>query len=119
MAKSDSKKLRSPEIAVTVNGSSAEAVYFDRNGYKIVAKVEAGQFILSRCGQGWGEDPEVGESILVSPNNTARLKDSLKVKNNDTLLRVLGKKFALKEPHKSFGKILLSLERRGIPYQKK
>ena len=42
--------------------------------------------------------------------------DSLKVKNPDTLIKVLGKRFALKEPHNSFIKIQTSLERRGIPY---
>lgn len=118
MAKSDTKKLRSPEINVVMNGNVPEATYFDRNGYRIVAKVENGQFILTRCGEGWG-DPEKGDTVVVSPNNTVRLKDSLNVKHSDTLLRVLGKKFALKEPHKSFFKILTSLERRGIPYEKK
>ena len=45
--------------------------------------------------------------------------DSLKVKNPDTLIKTLGKKFALKEPHNSFIKIQTSLERRGIPFEKK
>ena len=118
MAKSDTKKLRSPEIPVVYNGNFPEAVYFDRNGYKIVAKVENGQFIMTRCGEGWG-DPEKGETIVVTPNNTTRLKESLKVKNADTLLKALGKRFALKEPHLAFGKILTSLQRRGIPFEKK
>ena len=45
--------------------------------------------------------------------------DSLKVKNPDTLIKALGRRFALKEPHNSFTKIQTSLERRGIPYKKK
>ena len=113
-AKSDTKKQRSPEIEVVWKDNVPEATYFDRNGYKIVAKVENGQDILTRYGWGEGED-----SIIVSPNNTVKLKDSLKVKNNDTLVRALGKRFALKEPHNSFVKILTSLERRGIPYERK
>ena len=118
MAKSDVKKIKSPEIAVILNGNVPEATYFDRNGYKIVAKVENGQFILSRCGAGWGE-PEKGESIVVSPNDTRKLMDSLKVKHPETLLKSLGKRFALKEPHNSFVKILTSLQRRGIPFERK
>ena len=113
-AKSDTKKQRSPEIEVVWKDNVPEATYFDRNGYKIVAKVENGQYILTRYGWGEGE-----ESIIVSPNNTVKLKDSLKVKNNDTLVKALGKRFALKEPHNSFVKILTSLERRGIPYERK
>ncbi|MBR6858200.1 MAG: hypothetical protein IKM75_02575 [Bacteroidales bacterium] len=118
MAKSDTKKVKSPEIPVVYNGNNPEAVYFDRNGYKIVAKVENGQFILTRTGGGWGEDPEKGESIVVTPNNTTRLKESLKVKNADTMLKALGRRFALKEPHNAFGKIITSLQRRGIPFEK-
>ena len=117
MAKSDTKKQKSPEIEVIWKDNVPEAVYFDRNGYKIVAKVENGQYIVTRYG--WGEDPEKGESIIVSANNTVRLKDSLKVKHSDTLIKTLGKRFALKEPHNSFVKILTSLERRGIPYVRK
>lgn len=117
MAKSDNKKVKSPEIPVVYNGNNPEAVYLDRNGYKIVAKVENGQFILTRTGPGWG-DPEKGESIVVTPNNTTRLKESLKVKNADTMLKALGKRFALKEPHTAFGKIITSLQRRGIPFEK-
>ena len=113
-AKSDTKKLKSPEIEVIWKDNVPEAVYFDRNGYKIVAKVENGQFILTRYGWGEGE-----ESIVVSPNNTVKLKESLKVKHSDTLIKTLGKRFALKEPHNSFVKILTSLERRGIPYERK
>jgi hypothetical protein len=45
--------------------------------------------------------------------------DSLRVKNPDTLIRALGKRFALKEPHNSFVKIQTSLDRRGIPYKRK
>ena len=119
MAKKDVKKVKSPEIAVTWNGKDPEAIYFDRNGYKIVAKVENGQFILTRYGFGWGEDPEKGESLVVSRKDTFRLMESLKVKNPDTLIRALGKRFALKEPHNSFVKIAVSLERRGIPFEKK
>ena len=117
MAKSDTKKQKSPEIEVIWKDNVPEATYFDRNGYRIVAKVENGQYIVTRYG--WGEDPEKGESIVVSPNNTVRLKDSLKVKHSDTLIKALGKRFALKEPHNSFVKILTSLERRGIPYERK
>lgn len=116
-AKSDIKKQRSPEIEVIWKDNVPQATYFNRNGYSIVAKVENGQFILTR--DGWDDDPEKGESIVVSPNNTVKLKDSLKVKHNDTLIKALGKRFALKEPHKSFIKIQTSLERRGIPYVKK
>lgn len=117
MAKSDTKKQKSPEIVVTWNENVPEATYFDRNGYRIVAKVENGQYILTRYG--WGEEPEKGESIVVSANNTVRLKDSLKVKHSDALIKALGKRFALKEPHNSFVKILTSLERRGIPFERK
>ena len=116
-AKKDTKKQRSPEIEVIWKENVPEAVYFDRNGYSIVAKVEKGQYILTRYG--WGEDPEKGESIVVSAKDTLRLMDSLKVKKADTLIKALGKRFALKEPHNSFVKILISLERRGIPYERK
>ena len=116
-AKSDIKKQRSPEIEVIWKDNVPQATYFNRNGYSIVAKVENGQFILTR--DGWDDDPEKGESIVVYPNNTVKLKDSLMVKHNDTLIKTLGKRFALKEPHKSFIKIQTSLERRGIPYVKK
>ena len=116
MAKTDVKKLRSPEIEVIWKENGPEATYFNRNGYSIVAKVENGKFILTRCGNGWGEDPEKGESIVVSAKDTLRLMDSLIVKKPDTLIKALGKRFALKEPHNSFFKILTSLGRRGIPY---
>ena len=116
-AKKDTKKQRSPEIEVIWKESVPEAVYFDRNGYSIVAKVEKGQYILTRYG--WGEDLEKGESLVVSAKDTLRLMDSLKVKKADTLIKALGKRFALKEPHNSFVKILVSLERRGIPYERK
>ena len=118
MAKSDVKKIKSPEIGITKNGNVLESTYFDRNGYKIVAKVENGQFILTRCGAGWG-DPETGESIVVSPNDTRKLMDSLQVKHPETLIKSLGKRFALKEPHNSFVKIMTSLQRRGIPFERK
>lgn len=116
-AKKDTKKQRSPEIEVVWKDNVPEAVYFDRNGYSIVAKVEKGQYILTRYG--WGEDSEKGESLIVSAKDTLRLMDSLKVKKSDTLIKALGKRFALKEPHNSFVKILISLERRGIPYERK
>ena len=116
-AKSDIKKKRSPEIEIVWKDNVPQATYFNRNGYSIVAKVEKGQFILTR--DGWDDDPEKGESLVVSANDTVRLKDSLKVKNNDTLIKALGKRFALKEPHNAFIKIQTSLERRGIPYVKK
>ena len=69
-------------------------------------------------GAGWG-DPETGESIVVSPNDTRKLMDSLKVKHPETLIKSLGKRFALKEPHNSFVKIMTSLQRRGIPFERK
>lgn len=117
MAKSDIKKQRSPQIEITWNGNVPQATYFKSNDYCIVAKVEKGQYILTRYG--WDEDPAKGESLIVSPNDTRRLMDSLKVKHSDTLVKTLGKRFALKEPHNSFVKILTSLERRGIPYERK
>ena len=82
-AKSDTKKKRSPEIEVTWNGNVPEATYFNRNGYRIVAKVENGQYILTRYG--WDEDPEKAETLTVTAQDTLRLKDSLQVKNSDTL----------------------------------
>lgn len=87
MAKSDTKKQRTPEIAVVWNENVPEATYFKSAEFCIVAK------------------------------DTLRLMESLKVKNPDTLIRVLGKKFALKEPHKAFPKIQISLLRRGVPYK--
>ena len=36
-----------------------------------------------------------------------------------TLIKALGKRFALKEPHNSFAKIRTSLDRSGIPYELK
>ena len=116
-AKKDIKKQRSPEIGIVWKDNKPEATYFNRNGYSIVAKVEKGQFILTR--DGWDEDPGKGECIVVSASDTARLKDSLRVKNDDTLIKALGKRFALKEPHNAFVKIQTSLDRRGIPYVKK
>lgn len=115
MAKSDIKKKNSPEINVIWKENVPEATYFKSNEYSIIAKVENGKYILTRYG--WDEDPEKGESLIVSAKDTVRLMDSLKVKNPDTLIRVLGKKFALKEPHNSFAKIQISLLRRGIPYK--
>lgn len=117
MAKSVNKKLRSPEIEIVWKENVPQATYFKSDGYSIVAKVEAGQYILTRYG--WDEDPQKGDCAIVSPKDTLRLMDSLKVKNPDTLIKSLGKRFALKEPHNSFVKILASLERRGIPYERK
>ena len=116
-AKKDTRKQRSPEIEIVWKDNVPEAIYFNRNGYSIVAKVEKGKFILTR--DGWDDDPKNSESLVVSVNDTARLKESLRVKNNDTLIRALGKRFALKEPHNAFVKIQASLERRGIPFVKK
>ena len=117
MAKSDIKKKRSPEISILWKDNVPEATYFKGNGYSIVAKVENGKYILTRYG--WDEDPGKGESIVVSAKGTARLKESLRVKNHDTLIKALGKRFALKEPHNAFAKIRTSLDRRGIPYELK
>ena len=116
-AKKDTKKKRSPEIEVIWKDKTPEATYFNSNGYSIAAKVEKGRFILTR--DGWDDDPEKGESLVVSVSDTARLKESLRVKNDDTLIKALGRRFALKEPHNAFAKIQTSLERRGIPYVKK
>ena len=113
-AKSDTKKQRSPEIEIVWKGNVPEATYFNRNGYSIVAKVENGQFIIT-C-DGWDDDPEKMDIVTVSPNYTVKLKESLKVKQSDALLKALGKRFALKEPHNAFVKILMSLERRGIRF---
>ena len=117
MAKSDIKKQRSPEIGICWKDNVPDATYFKREEYCIVAKVEKGQYILTRYG--WDEDPAKGESIVVSAKDTQKLMESLRVKNPDTLIKALGKRFALKEPHKSFVKIQTSLERRGIPYVKR
>ena len=114
MAKSDIKKQRSPEIEILWKENVPEATYFKREEYSIVAKVEKGQYILTRYG--WDEDPAKGESLVVSAKDTLRLMDSLKVRKADTLIRSRGKRFALKEPHNAFVKIRTSLERRGIPY---
>ena len=116
MAKSDTKKQRSPEIGIVWKNNVPQATYFMRNEYSIVAKVENGKYILTRYG--WDEDPDKGESLVVSAKDTLRLMESLRIKNPDTLIRALGKRFALKEPHNAFFKIQTSLERRGIPYEK-
>jgi hypothetical protein len=63
-AKSDTKKQRSPEIEIVWKGNVPEATYLDRNGYSIVAKVENGQFILTR--DGWDDDPEKKDIVTVS-----------------------------------------------------
>ena len=117
MAKSDTKKQKGPQIEVVWKGNVPEATYFKSNEYCIVAKVEKGQFIITRYG--WDEDPTKGESLVVSSNGTVKLMDSLRVKNPDTLIKALGKRFALKEPHNSFFKIQTSLDRRGVRYVKK
>ena len=113
-AKKDAKKVKGPEIVVVWKDGAPECVYFDRNGYKTVGKVEKGQFILTW--DGWDEDPDRAQGLAVAPADTRKLMDSLGVKNPDTLLRVLGKKFALKEPHRAHLKIMTSLDRRGISY---
>lgn len=115
MAKSVKTKQRPPQIEVEWKDKVPEATYFNRDGYSIVAKVEKGKYIVTRVG--WDEDPTKGESIVVSPNDTIKLMNNLKVKNHDTLIRVFGKKFAVKEPHRAYFKIKTSLERRGIPYE--
>lgn len=117
MAKSDKTKQRAPQIEVIWKDNVPEAKYFSSKDYSISAKVEDGKYILTRYG--WDEDPGKGESIVVSARDTSKLKESLRVKNHDTLIKVLGKKFALKEPHNSFAKIRTSLDRRGIPYELK
>ena len=57
--------------------------------------------------------------LVCTPADTRKLMDSLDVKNPDTLLKVLGRKFAQKEPHRAHLKIMTSLDRRGIPYERK
>ncbi len=115
MAKSVKTKQRSPQIDVQWENKVPVATYFNRDGYSIVAKVENGKYVVTRCG--WDEDPAKEESIVVSQKDTIKLMDNLKVKNPDTLIRVFGKKFAVKEPHMAYFKIKTSLERRGIPYE--
>ena len=115
MAKSVKTKQRSPQIEIIWKDDIPEATYFNRDGYKIVAKVENDSFIITRFG--WDEDPAKGESLVVSAKDTLKLKESLRVKNNDTLLRALGKRFALREPHNAYFKIKTSLVRRGVPYK--
>ena len=115
-AKKDQKKVRCPEIEVVWKDDVPVCVYFDRNGYKTVGKVVKGQFILTW--DGWDEEPDKAQGLLVTPADTKKLMESLDVKNPDTLLRVLGKKFALKEPHKAHLKIMTSLDRRGVPYKR-
>ena len=84
MAKSDTKKVKSPEIEIFWDGDIPKAYYFKRNEYSILAKVENGRYILSRYG--WDEDPNKGECIIVSKPDTARLMDSLKVSKPDAEL---------------------------------
>ena len=107
-------------IRTVYNGADPRALWGIRLGDSrdsIEAKVENGQFILTRFG--WDEDPAKGESLIVSAKDTRRLMDSLNVKHPETLLKALGRRFALKEPHNSFVKILTSLQRRGIPFERK
>ena len=117
MSKSDTKKQRSPQIEIKWNESVPEATYFKSNDFCIVAKVEKGKYVLTRYG--WDGDPAKGESLVVSAKDTLRLMESLKVKNPDTLIKALGRRFALKDPHNSFVKIETSLMRRGIPFELK
>ena len=117
MAKSDTRKQRTPQIEIVWKDNVPQATYFKSEGFCIVAEVAKGQYILTRYG--WDGDPAKGESLTVSAKDTLRLMESLKVKNPDTLIKVLGKKFAMKDPHNSFVKIQASLLRRGIPYKVK
>ena len=116
MGKSDIKKQRSSNIEIVWKENVPEATYYNRYGYSIVAKVKNGQFILTR--DGWDDDPNNSEGIIVSPMNTDRLRASFKVKHYDSLLKAIGRRFAQNEPHKAYAKILTSLDRRGIPYDK-
>lgn len=116
MAKSDIKKQRSSNFEVVWKENVPEVTYYNRAGYSIVAKVENGQFVLIR--DGFDDDPDNAERIVVSPMNTIRLKESFKVKHSDSLLKAIGRRFAQNEPHKAYAKILTSLDRRGIAYHK-
>ena len=115
-AKKDVKKVKGPGVEVVWNGGVPEVTYFERNGYKTVGKVEKGQFTLTW--DGWDEDPDKAQGLVCTPADTRTLMDSLDVKNPDTLLKVLGRKFAQKEPHKAHIKIMTSLDRRGVPYKR-
>ena len=116
MAKSDIKKQKSSNFEVVWKENVPEVTYYNSYGYSIVAKVENGQFILTR--DGWDDDPNNAESVTVSPMHTDRLKASFKVKHSESLLKAIGRRFAQNEPHKAYAKILTSLDRRGIPYEK-
>ena len=116
MAKSDIKKQRSSNIEIVWKENVPEATYYNRSGYSIVAKVENGRFILTR--DGWDDDPNNAEGVVVSPMNTDILRASFKVKHSDSLLKAIGRRFAQNEPHKAYAKILTSLDRRGIHYEK-
>lgn len=115
-AKKDTKKVRHPEFEVVWNGDVPELTYFQRNEYKTVGKVEKGQFILTW--DGWDEEPDKAQGLKCTPADTRKLMDSLDVKGYDTLLKVLARKFAQKEPHKAHLKIMTSLDRRGVSYQR-
>ena len=115
-AKKDTKKVRCPEFEVVWNGNEPQITYFKRNEYQTIGKVEKGQFILTW--DGWDEEPDKAQGIVCMPADTRKLMDSLDVKNYDTLLKVLGRKFAQKEPHKAHLKIMTSLDRRGVPYKR-
>lgn len=117
MAQSEKTKVRCPSIEVTWEGDVPQAVYFEREEYRIIAKVEKGKYIVTRYG--WDEDPNVSESIIVSKKDTARLMEDLKLEKPEDLILFFGKRFALKEPHNCYGKIKISLSRRGIPYEVK
>ena len=117
MAQTTKTKVKCPAIEVTWEGNVHQAVYFEREEYRIIAKLEKGKYIVTRYG--WDEDPAVSESIVVSKKDTVRLMEDLKVDKPDDLILFFGKRFALKEPHKCFGKIKISLGRRGIPYEVK
>ena len=114
-AKKDIKKVKGPVFEVVWNGGVPEITYFKRNEYKTVGKVEKGQFILTW--NGWDEEPDKAQRIVCTPADTRKLMDSLDVKNPDTLLKVLGRKFAQKESHRAHLKIMASLDRRGVPYK--
>ena len=114
MAKSDTKKVRSKEIVVVCENDIPQSTYFEGNGFKIIAKVEKGQYIVTRYG--WSGDPEVGESIVVTAKDTVKLMESYKVPTPEALVEAVGNRFARKEAHKCFDKIKLSLQRRGVPY---
>ena len=114
MAKSDTSKVRSKEIVVVCDNDVPQAIYFEGNGLKIIAKVEKGKYTVTRYG--WSGTPEAEESLVVTAKDTIKLMESFKVPTPEALVEAVGNRFARKESHKCFGKIKLSLQRRGIPY---